>query len=33
VIYCAESWTLTNKMEWALITWVRKILRKIYGPT
>jgi hypothetical protein len=33
VINCAESWTLTNKMESALITWVRKILRKIYGPT
>lgn len=33
VIYCAESWIITNKMERALITWVRKILRKIYGPT
>jgi hypothetical protein len=26
-----ESWTLTNKMEEALMTWGRKILRKIYG--
>jgi hypothetical protein len=33
VIYEAEAWTLTNKMEKMLITWERKILRKIYGPT
>jgi len=33
VIYHAESWFLTKKMERALITWVTKILRKIYGPT
>jgi hypothetical protein len=32
VIYRAESWTLMNKLERALITWVGKILRKIYGP-
>jgi len=31
VVTCgAESWTLTNKMERALMTWERKILRKIY---
>jgi hypothetical protein len=29
----AEAWTLTNKMEKMLMTWERKILRKIYGPT
>jgi hypothetical protein len=29
----AETWTLTNKMEKMLMTWERKILRKIYGPT
>jgi hypothetical protein len=33
VIYGAEAWTLTNKMEKMLMTWERKILRKIYGPT
>jgi hypothetical protein len=33
VIYGAEAWTLTNKMERMLMTWERKILRKIYGPT
>jgi len=33
VIYDAESQTLTNKMVSALITWERKILRKIYVPT
>jgi len=33
VIYHAESWTLMNKMERALITWIRKTLRKVYGPT
>jgi hypothetical protein len=31
--YAAESWALTNKVERALMTWGRKILRKIYGPT
>jgi hypothetical protein len=33
VTYGAESCTLTNKMERALMTWERKILRRIYGPT
>ena len=31
--YGAETWTLTSKMEKMLMTWERKILRKIYGPT
>jgi hypothetical protein len=31
--YGAETWTLTSKMEKMLMTWVRKISRKIYGPT
>jgi hypothetical protein len=33
VTYGAETWTLTSKMEKMLMTWERKILRKIYGPT
>jgi hypothetical protein len=33
VTYGAESWTLKNEMERVLMTWERKILRKIYGPT
>ena len=33
VTYGAETWTLTNKVEKMLMTWERKILRKIYGPT
>ena len=33
VIYGAETWTVTNKIEKMLMTWERKILRKIYGPT
>jgi hypothetical protein len=33
VIYGAETWTMTNKNEKMLMTWERKILRKIYGPT
>ena len=33
VIYGAGTWTLTNKIEKILMTWERKILRKIYGPT
>jgi hypothetical protein len=33
VTYIAESWTLMNKMERVLVTWERKILRKLYGPT
>ena len=31
--YGAETWTSTNKIEKMLMTWERKILRKIYGPT
>ena len=31
--YGAETWTLTSKTEKMLMTWERKILRKIYGPT
>jgi hypothetical protein len=33
VIYGAETWTLTNKNEKMLMSWERKILRKIYRPT
>ena len=33
VTYGAETWTLTNRIEKMLITWERKIVRKIYGPT
>jgi hypothetical protein len=33
VTYGAETWTLTRKMEKMLMTWERKILTKIYGPT
>ena len=33
VIYGAETWMLTSKIEKILMTWERKILRKIYGPT
>jgi hypothetical protein len=32
VTYGAEKWTLTSKIETLLMTWERKILRKIYGP-
>jgi hypothetical protein len=32
VTYGAETWILTRKMETMLMTWERKILRKIYGP-
>ena len=28
-----QTWTVTSKMEKMLMTWERKILRKIYGPT
>ena len=31
--YGAETWTLTNKIEKMIMTWERKIVRKIYGPT
>jgi hypothetical protein len=33
VTYGAETWILANKTEKMLMTWERKILRKIYGPT
>jgi len=33
VTYGAETWTLTSKTEKMLMTWERKILRKICGPT
>jgi hypothetical protein len=33
VTYSAETWTLTEKMGKLLMTWERKVLRKIYGPT
>jgi hypothetical protein len=33
VTYGAETWTLTSKMGNMLMTWERKILREIYGPT
>jgi len=33
VTYGAETWMLTSKTEKMLMTWERKILRKIYGPT
>ncbi|KAJ4439417.1 hypothetical protein ANN_07541 [Periplaneta americana] len=31
VLYGSETWTLSKKMEQQLMTWERKILRKIYG--
>jgi hypothetical protein len=33
VTYGAETGTVTNRIEKMLMTWERKILRKIYGPT
>ena len=33
VIYGAETWTLKNKIRKIIMTWERKKLRKIYGPT
>jgi len=33
VTHGAETWTVTNKIEKMLMTWERKIVRKIYGPT
>ena len=33
VTYRAQTWTMTKKIEIMLMTWERKILRKIYGPT
>ena len=33
VRYGAETWTVTSRIEKMLMTWERKILRKIHGPT
>jgi len=33
VIYGADTWIVTSKIEKMLMTWERKILRKIHGPT
>jgi hypothetical protein len=33
VIYGAEGWTVTDRNGKMLMTWERKMLRKIYGPT
>jgi len=33
VTYGAETWTVTSKIEKMLMTWERKMLRKINGPT
>jgi hypothetical protein len=33
VTYVAEPWNLLNTMERVLMTWERKIQRKIYGLT
>jgi len=33
VTYGAQTWTVTNKTEKMLMTWERKMLMKIYGPT
>jgi hypothetical protein len=33
VTYEAQTWILTSKIEKILMTWERKIVRKIYGPT
>jgi hypothetical protein len=33
VAYGAGTWTLTEKTGKLLMTWERKFLRKIYGPT
>jgi hypothetical protein len=32
VLYGSETWVITGKMASSLMTWERKILRKIYGP-
>jgi hypothetical protein len=32
VLYGSETWAITGKMESGLMTWERKILRKIYSP-
>jgi hypothetical protein len=33
VTYGAETWTVTNRIGKILMTWEKKILRKIYGGT
>ena len=33
MIYGAETWAVSSKIEKMLMTWERKILRKLYGPT
>jgi hypothetical protein len=32
VLYGSETWAITGKMASSLMTWEKKILRKIYGP-
>jgi hypothetical protein len=32
IVYGNETWTIIGKMASTLMTWERKILRKIYGP-
>jgi hypothetical protein len=32
VTYSSEVWTITDRIASILMTWERKILRKIYGP-
>jgi hypothetical protein len=32
VLYSSETWAITAKMASSLMTWEKKILRKIYGP-
>jgi hypothetical protein len=32
-MYGAETWTVTDRNGKMLMTWERKLLRKIYGPT
>jgi hypothetical protein len=32
ILYGCETWALTGKVASTLMTWERKILRKIYGP-
>jgi hypothetical protein len=32
ILYGSETWTITGKVASTLMTWERKILRKMYGP-
>jgi hypothetical protein len=32
ILYGSETWTITGKIASTLMTWKRKILRKIHGP-